>query len=520
MINHLNIHKMKKILTGVFVLTVLTGFSACNDYLDVLPDDQITDVIFWTEPADAAMALNGCYRSLTDICMLGYGPGIDAATPNAYQWASWENRLAYVGNGTISPTTNLIVPRRWQYCYRMIYRINYLFENIDKIPDYGSAEKEQLIGEAYFLRALAYDLLTRTYGGVPIVTKVITTVESKELVRASEEASWEQVYSDYDEAIKRLDRDGKSGQATLGSALGMKMKAYLYNSQWDKVLEYCDKIDALNKYSLFPSYYGLFQPENEGNAETLYALSFAGGPNSQGSCFDRYFQPQNLKYGMDGSSSTYPTYLLVNEYETVDGSPVDPDNPYENRDPRLDFTIVRPGAYFQGQLFPTEIRKHAQALAVSLNIRKYLIETRQVVEFQSDLDFMVLRYGDVLLCRAEALIETGQDIDGAIDIINRIRTEREDVKITAIRHGLSQTEARKVLRHERRIELAFEGQFWDDIKRWKAGPEYYPCTVVDDNGKTVETKFPNGYKVDRDNYLPIASSELSINPNLEQNKGY
>jgi hypothetical protein len=511
---------MKKILIAIWALAALMSFNACNDYLDILPDDQITDATFWEESTDADMVLNGCYKSLTNICMLGYGPGIDAATPNAYQWASWENRLAYVGNGTISPTTNLIVPQRWQYCYQMVYRINYLFENIDKIAGYDPAAKEQVLGEAYFLRALAYDLLTRTYGGVPIVTKVITTQESKELLRATEEESWNQVYNDYDEAIKRLAKDGKTGQATLGSALGMKMKAYLYNSQWDKVLEYCDKIDELNKYSLYPSYYGLFQPENEGNDETLFALSFMSGPNSQGSCFDRYFQPQNLKYGMDGSSSTYPTYDLVREYETIDGSPIDPENPYENRDPRLDFTIVRPGAYFQGQLFPTEIRKHAQALAVSLNIRKYLIETRQVVEFQSDLDFMALRYGDVLLCRAEALIETNRDIDAAIDVVNRIRTERDDVKIKPIAKGLSQADARKVLRHERRIELAFEGQFWDDVKRWKAGPEYYPCAVEDDNGGTVSIKFPNGYDLKRDNYLPIASSEISINPNLIQNPGY
>jgi hypothetical protein len=511
---------MKKIITSILASVLCLSFQACNDYLDVLPDDQITEVIFWTSPADADMILNGCYRSLANICMLGYGPGLDAATPNAYQWANWENRLALVGAGTISPTTSLIVPQRWQYCYQMIYRVNYLFENIDRIPAYPGAEKEQVLGEAYFLRALAYDLLTRTYGGVPVVTNVITPAQSKELARATEEESWNQAYADYDEAAKRLAGDGQSGQATLGSALGMKMKAYLYNAQWEKVLEYCDRIDALNKYSLFPSYRGLFQPENEGNAETLFALAFAAGPNSQGSCFDRYFQPQNLKYGMDGSSSTYPTYALVDVYETVDGSPVDPSNPYHNRDPRLDFTIVRPGAYFQGQLFPTEIRKHAQAQAVSLNIRKYLIETRQVTEFQSDLDFMVLRYADVLLCRAEALIETNRRIDEAIDLINRIRTERDDVKITPLPHGLSQAEARQALRRERRVELALEGQFWDDIKRWKAGPEYYPCIVTDDNGNKVADKFPNGYNIERDNYLPIASSELAINRQLKQNHGY
>jgi hypothetical protein len=503
----------------VVALATLISFNACSDYLDVLPDDKITDATFWASSADAVLTLNGCYRALTGVCMYGYGPGMDAASPNAYQWANWENRINLVGDGTVTPSTNLIVPTRWQDCYKIIYRVNYLLENIDKITDFTPGQKEQILGEAYFLRGVAYDLLTRSYGGVPIVTKVITTQESKELARASEEDSWAQVHSDFDEAIKLLAKDGKPGQATLGSAYGMKMKAYLYTSDWAKVLEYCDKIDALGKYELYPSYYGLFQPENEGNSETLFALSFMSGPNSQGSVFDRYFQPQNLKYGMDGSASTGPTWDLVGAYETIDGSPIDPANPFKNRDPRLDLTILRPGAYFQGQLFPDEIKLHTQAI-IGLSIRKYTIETRQVVEYQSDLDFMILRYGDVLLCRAEAMIETNSNIDGAIAIINRIRTERDDVKIKPIPAGLGQAEARKVLRHERRIELALEGQYWDDIKRWKIGPEVYPLDVLDPTGKKISTKFPNGYDIKKSNYLPIANSELSINPNLVQNYGY
>ncbi|MDR1919214.1 MAG: RagB/SusD family nutrient uptake outer membrane protein [Tannerellaceae bacterium] len=510
---------MKKIIISMLSALALISFSACESYLDVTPDDQITDAIFWQTPEDADLAINGCYASLRSYFLYGYGPGLDACTPNAYQWANWETYMAQVGNGTITPTMTLIVPRRWQDCYQLIYRTNYLFENIDKIPDFDAATKERIIGEAYFLRGVAYDLLSRSYGGVPIVTKVITPAESKELVRSTVEQSWEQAHADFDEAIKRLPKDAKNGQATLGAAYGMKMKAYLYTSQWDKVLEYCNKIDELNKYSLYPTYYGLFQPENEGNAETLFAVSFMGGPNSQGSCFDRYFQPQNLKYGMDGSNSTAPTQLLVDEYETIDGSPVDPANPYENRDPRLDFTVLRPGAYFQGQLYPDEIKNHT-GQQVAFGIRKYTIETRQVVEYQSDLDFMVLRYGDVLLCRAEALLETNGSVDEAIDIINRIRTEREDVKIKAIAKGLSREEARKALRHERRVELALEGQFWDDIKRWNAGPEYYPCDVIGALGQKIETKFANGYDISRDNLIPISSNEISINPNITQNPGY
>jgi hypothetical protein len=510
---------MKKIMTGMLSAIALVGFSSCESYLDITPDDQITDAIYWQSPDDATMALNGCYKSLHSYWIYGYGGGADAATPNAYQWANWETRHAQVGAGTITPQMTGIVPNRWRDCYQLVYRVNYLLENIDKIPNFDGAAKEQVLGEAYFLRGIAYDVLTRGYGGVPVVTKVLTPAESLEVSRASEADSWAQAHSDWDEAIKRLPKDGKTGQATLGAAYGMKVKAYMYTSQWDKVLEYCDKIDALGKYSLYPSYYGLFQPENEGNSETLFAVSFMGGPNGQGSIFDRFFQPQNLKYGMDGSNSTAPTQLLVDEYETIDGSPVDKANPYNNRDPRLDLTILRPGAYFQGQLYPDEISNHT-GQAVGFGIRKYTIETRQVVEYQSDLDFMVVRYGDILLCRAEALIETNTNIEQAIDIINRIRTERTDVKIKAIAKGLSQADARKVLRHERRIELALEGQFWEDIKRWNAGTEFYPCDVIGALGQKIETKFANGYDIKRDNLLPISNSEIANNPNLVQNPGY
>ena len=504
----------------ILLLAALFGLSSCESYLDILPDDQITSETFWAEPADANFALNGIYSILRNNYTYGYGGGYDACTPNAYQWANWEGGQAFIGNGTIYSGSAMIVSERWTQCYNGIGRANYFFENVDNIPDMNAAAKEVMLGEVYFLRAVYYDLLVRTFGGVPIVLHTQTTEEARNVTRASVAEVREQIHKDYDEAIRRLPANvSENGRATLGAALGMKMKAYFYTSEWDKVLEYCDKIDALNKYSLYPTYYGLFQYENEGNAETLFAVSFMDGATNQGSIFDRYWQPQNLLYGIDGSNSTAPTQLLVDCYETLDGSPVDPANPYVNRDPRLDLTILRPGAYFQGQLYPDEIRNHT-GQRVGFGIRKYTIETMQVVGTQSPLDFMILRYGDVLLCRAEALIETSSDIDGAIDIINRIRTEREDVKMPPVPKGLSQADARAKLRHERRIELALEGQFWDDIKRWNAGPEFYPCDVIGGLGELIEVKFPNGYNLNRDNLIPIADGQIAMNPNLVQNPGY
>ncbi|MBT6007538.1 MAG: RagB/SusD family nutrient uptake outer membrane protein, partial [Prolixibacteraceae bacterium] len=115
------------------------------------------------------------------------------------------------------------------------------------------------------------------------------------------------------------------------------------------------------------------------------------------------------------------------------------------------------------------------------------------------------------------------DVDEAIALINRIRTEREDVKMTPIPTGLSREDVRGKLRHERRIEFALEGLYWMDIKRWHKMDGFlngvYPIEIRDHNGGLVETKFPDGFK-EHFGLLPIPNGELSLNGNLEQNPGW
>ena len=500
---------------------LLISVSSCKEsFLEIFPDDRITQENFWQSEADAQMALYGIYNVLKDRFVYGYGGGVDAATPNAYQWAHWEGMHMQVGNGTIQPGDGGIVINRWMECYKGISRANYFLENIDKV-EMAEETKELMKGEAYFLRGVYYALLADSYGGVPLITTTQTVEEARQLARASLEDTWAQVHADYDEAIARLPvQHPVTGRATLGAAYGMKMRAYLYQSEWAKVIEYADMVSDLGVYSLFPSYYGLFQVENENNSGVIFDVQFMSGPFSQGSIFDRYWQPQNLKFGVTGSNSVAPTQNLVDAYETLDGSPVDPANPYSNRDPRLEFTILRPGAYFQGQLYPEEIHNHT-GQRVGFGIRKYTIETQPVVGGESPLNFIVLRYADVLLSKAEALLEIeNPDVAQAITLLNRIRTERTDVKLMPVPTSLSVNEAREKIRHERRIEFALEGLYWSDIRRWGIGPEIYPLEVRSPQGDLIDTKFANGYNPAKNNYLPIPDSEISLNPTLEQNPGY
>jgi hypothetical protein len=510
---------MKRIFLYSLTALSLLAFNGCKEkYLNVFPEDRITSVSFWQDENDVKLALNGIYSMLRDHSIYGYGPGLDACTPNAYQWAYWEGYEQQIGDGSLTTATPGIVTGRWTACYGIISRVDYFLENIGKVKLDDEASKTY-IGEAHFLRGVAYSLLAETYGGVPIVDSTLTTGQARQVKRSTLEQTWGKAISDYDIAIGDLGVTApEAGRATLGAALGMKMRAYLYQDKYPEVLKVIARIDSLGVYSLYPSYHGMFQVENEDNQGVLFDVQFIAGENGQGSIFDRYLQPQNLKYGISGSNSDAPTQNLVDAYEMIDGSKVDPAHPYKGRDPRLDFTILRPGAYFQGQLYPVEIKNHT-GQRVGFGYRKYTIENMTVIPTQSPLNYIVLRYADVILSKAEALIETGQDIDEAISLINRIRTEREDVKITPLPPGLSQADARKALRHERRIEFALEGTYWPDIKRWNIGADIYPVEVRAADGSLIETKFPKGYQ-QRYNLLPIPESEISLNQNLKQNPGW
>src|SRR5690606_21970644 len=117
----------------------------------------------------------------------GYGGGYDACTPNAYQWAHWEGQQMQVGAGQIFSGSGGIVTERWKFCYQGIYRANYFLENVDKAEDVSAELINRYKGEVYFLRAVFYDLLAKTYGGVPLILKTISTQEARELTRASED---------------------------------------------------------------------------------------------------------------------------------------------------------------------------------------------------------------------------------------------------------------------------------------------------------------------------------------------
>lgn len=508
---------MKYLSILIIALTFLLGCK--EEYLNVLPEDKITSASFWTTENDVDLALNGIYSVLAERGIYGAGPSLEGCTPDAFQWAHWNGKLQQIGDGSATASTGEFIPERWTMCYRMIYRANYLLENIDKVT-LDETDKKRYLGETHFLVGIAYALLAETYGDVPIIDKVISAQEAREVSPSPRQAVWDKAIAEYDMAIQSLGVTAPDvGRATKGAALGMKMRAMLYQGKYNDVLSLVDQIDALNMYKMYPSYEGLFKVENENNEAVLFDIQYIDGEQSQGNFFAWLGRPQGIKTGADGASDVAPTQQMVDKYEMIDGSEVDPNNPYVGRDPRLDFSILRPGAYYEGELYPGVIRNHT-GQRVGFGMRKYTAEGTSVnSRRQNPLNFIVLRYADVLMSKAEAMIETNKDIPGAIAIINRIRTGRDDVKITALPTSMSQDEAREKLRKERRIEFFLEGTYWSDIKRWDIGSELYPSEVRAGDGSLIEIKFPAGYD-SHYNLLPIPDDELSLNENLKQNPGW
>jgi|GEM_PF-36951 len=531
--------KLNKILIYSVISIVFLFVPACVDnYLDVFPEDRMTSANFPENENDIKLLLNGVYaqlreQSIYDQGLFGFGI-LDGATPNAFNWGN--TAITKAGNGQLASGDGAMLVFRWGRCYGIIYRANYLLETLEKIDFLSDDVKSIYVGEAHFLRGLAYSLLVESYGGVPLILESITTQEARTIPRATSEETWTQVISDYDVAIQNLKPDApEKGRATKGAALGMKMRAYLYQNKYSEVLTVIEQIDALGKYSLFPSYEGLFKAENENNQEVIFDVQYIRGENGQGSFLDQYC---GTGTGSWTRGSRYvPTNDLVNAYEKIDGTPgkyfestINRDDPYNGWDPRLKFTVVVPGSYILGYRFPNYLYpggayNHTGNRLKHLSTRKYRIddESQLPPSGQSDLNNIVLRYADVILSKAEAIIETNGNVDDAVALINRIRRDRDDVKISALPVGLSREVAREKLRHERRIEFALEGLYWMDIKRWQALDGYadriYPVEVRDHNGNLIETKFPNGY-LDHYQLLPIPDNERSLNENLDQNPGW
>lgn len=431
-----------------------------------------------------------------------------------------------------------------------VQKCNWFLANVDRAPVSASL-KSRTSGEARFIRAYQYFLMSQLYGDVPLVTQSVTTAQADTVTRTPKAIVTAFILSELAAIAPNLPQSyggADVGRITKGAAISLKARIELYNQDYNDCIADCQQVMQLG-YSLYSSYTDLFRQKfinasdnNEVIAQVMYMENT--DPNSSVGVMPSF------SYG--GWSSLDPLQSLVDAYEMANGKTIDdpasgydPNQPYQSRDPRLGQTVVYPG-----QLYPdasgntkyfdpltpssSDYYNSGNNTSVTGYIEKKFTAVLSDYDnlFNTGLDMILIRYAEVLLNYAEAKIEAGQ-IDGSVyAAINQVRNRAGMPSVDQTVYN-SQSTLRTLVRRERRVELALEGLRWFDIQRWQIGPQVMngpvygvrPGTVDPTTGAInltsgniqVETRVFDANK----NYVwPVPQSEIDINKHLKQNPNY
>lgn len=465
---------MKKYLFYTLFSLFIWALSGCDeDFLDRNPLDQISSSNFWKSKADLDMALTACYGTLQNG-MFSYGmPNWDALTDNGYgQHNYWGSQAIVQGN--ISPSSGGYITDVYNQSYAAIARLNIFLQQLAAYEgsDIDATTKSQYEAEVKFLRSYYYFQLYYSYGAVPLVLEPLT-LENQVQPKVPAGQILDQILEDLDFAITNLSDElfaQHTGHAVKTSAQALKARVLLYaaydesgNSSTELLTQARDlALEVMNAgYTLNPDFENVFRDgTQEGNEEIIFSIKFLAPDNAT---------PMDQWYG--DWLVVSPLQNLVDAYELTDGLPwgesplTDPDNPRANRDPRLEKTI-----FFNEVNIDGNIHNPSNSLPTGYGVAKFLSPGLMPYGYstQSQQDWVMLRYADVLLMYAEAQNELSGPDQSVYDAINAVRNR---VDMPDVLQGLSQAEMRDRIRHERRVELAFEGLRYYDLKRWRIADE-------------------------------------------------
>ena len=564
-----------KTINALIVVSILILTIGCEDHLTLSPLDEPSNVTFYSNEGELILALNGVYNN-TLWLNYGWNPNyfkeqLDLMTDLGFERSHGDVKA--IADGSLSSSTAAVV-NTWNHFYRGISRANNLLDNMHRAEENVPTDVyERVQAEARFLRAFSYFYLTELYGDVALILEVPDT-EDAMIGRTSKNEVVDQIIADLEFAAQRLPQvwsGSDQGRATSGAALALKARVALFNERYDVASQAAQDVMNSGVYSLYPDYETLTLYAGERSSEVIFDVPFKIGV--QTSAIPRSRGPQ----GKGTWALSVPSQFLVDSYEAIDGKPIDessvydPMNPFENRDPRLDGTIVRSQAIWGNIIYETHpdstVRRVVDAAGNIIGAEENHSVTsafgsftgymwRKYVDWQdfpleiidSELNFILIRYAEVLQIYAEARIEAGNIDQSVLDAINKVRARAYGVSLEETSEypavtTTDQSELRKIIRRERKVEFAGEGLRLFDIRRWKIAEHvmdgnfigrplgsYYTITeppVIDEYGhpnyfdeslyRIVE---PRSFNTNRHYLWPIPQPELDANDAMTQNPGY
>jgi len=488
---------MKKIILYLSIALIISSILSCEDTLDALPEDKISQDTFWQEPGNVRGFIADIYSRVFPTTYELHPCFDEAMSDNSYMvWDGWYTNIKLVANGT-QDAYGSVPDNIWKYSYEHIRFAWQFLENKDKIVGMSESEVASLTGQVRFLMAFAYMRLTFYFGDVPLVEKVLTVEESKIVTRTPKAEVVSFIHAQLDLATQEL--QGKTlerGRITSDACQVLKARVYLLNNDYQNILNVTTNL--IGKYALHTEgdtpYADLFNGEAESANEIILSRQFAhsSGSVSTGNRLNQTFFLKGMSGG-DAFRAITPTGSLVDAYPMADGrlihesgSTYKVSDPYKDRDPRLAQSIIYPTSTIRAitsngidwvpydpedaATIPEQQYNAKEPSPTGYAWKKYCdwSDHAMVQILDCGNDLIILRYADVLLMHAEALAETKGTAakNEIINIINQLRDRCKGGRVHDQNYN-SQEELRLLVRNERRVELANEGLRYYDIIRWK-----------------------------------------------------
>ncbi|MCC8407651.1 RagB/SusD family nutrient uptake outer membrane protein [Mucilaginibacter sp. UR6-1] len=448
-----------KIQSYIILFVLSLSAASCQKYLDVEPRASISDEQTIFDKASAQTALNGVYSQLasggyysTTFQSIGYLSG------DNIQWTGSQSQVQELINHNVS-TGNATISGAWTAIYYTISRANHIIDKVPGVQDasFADADKNKILGEAYFIRALSYFDLARTWGAAPIITKPTNSpADNVGIGRRPVAEVYAQALNDLNAAEPLLTETTDRYRATRKTVWALKARFYLYQKDWAKAEEYATKLIGDNNYALVKPYSAFFANNVRGTQESVFEIFYSANELNN---HRNQWQPQTN----GGTRQWAPNDAFVALVNKPDSG--------GNRNVLV--AQDNQGRWYGNLYYRTPA---------------------------ADPSF-VIRIAELYLIRAEARAQLGSanDLIGARADLNAVR-DRAGLAATT-----STTQAALLLsiEQERRIEFALEPHRWFDLVR--TGRAQAVLKIADPN-KLL---------------LPVPQEQIQIDPSLlPNNPGY
>lgn len=505
----------KSIYTYILISFLMIGCS--ESFLDETPKNQVSLESFYDNPTEAETGLIGIYSRViskyTCLNLFYFTVSSEEMTANAHAFSGF-------GSGDHRELSN---PGNYgmENCYLKYYigiaNANLLLQKVREIPEgmFAGTRKDEIMGEAFFLRGYAYYMLAMAYRDVPITTAVPTSTKPEDnyLAKSPQSEVLDQAMSDFRSAISLMPEkiglavnmpdDEVRGRGSKWAAKGFKARIHLWREQWDSAYAECQNIIDYGGYPMATRWINIFAGENN-DPEVIW--------QSQGQSRAEYNFMGIYRWFCDAEPDNPDPQFMV-EKSTLQMF----EQPY--KDVRLEYSVRAIG------------RTGVDANYGGRMVKFFHVPSGLVVpgsDESRDKNFPLMRMAEIYLMKAEAIVQSGYTLgtrDEVLNILNMLRARAADPEFDPREEdkrydydadlgttGIDPLTLEQVnldaVKDEKRRELAFEGLRWIDLLRWDRENDYANLLILTETDDTNRL------------YTPIPQMEINANRLLEQNPGY